>query len=412
MASAEHIKSPVPSTLKSSTTDRVALDTLKSVSSLIASRLRSKVKQQLTWQKDEQTPETLDVHDIDEVQQVTLLDQALYNYSVWLVKMREPVEVNDANGSPVDQFILRLPFDDALMPNQIANEVAFRKFITTHLPHIPVPKVYYYQATDDFSTSFIVEEFIDAKPLSEQWMSLDRSQKEELAQKLAAMIVDLAEIPFDKIGGLDPIDMSPAPTVEACKTYNGRAKFHREECYPIGPYNTTKEYILACYAREIYYYTHASEDDIEGDLFFDTSVDEFVKQLREKRDALAATDIVDEPFGLVHGDFHGRNILVRDNQIMAVLDWEFAGSYPLSETIPCGYIDVMEPENEEQCEENKKWYNIIRGLLLDEMLEREWEETEIDLLMCGGNHELAIARGEMFPNWTDTLVTYPDNVAP
>lgn len=41
----------------------------------------------------------------------------------------------------------------------------------------------------------------------------------------------------------------------------------------------------------------------------------------------------DEPFVLVHGDFHGRNIIMRGTQVQAVLDWEFAGAYPLGELL-------------------------------------------------------------------------------
>ncbi|KAI1414097.1 kinase-like domain-containing protein [Hypoxylon sp. FL1857] len=317
--------------------------------------------------------DTLDLSDINEVQDVTLLAQGGYNF-ICLVKMREPVDIRDGSSSPVGQFILRLPSEDALLPNQVTNEVAFRRFIATNLPHIPVPHVYDYQATSDFKTSFIVEEFIDAKPLSEQWMSLDASQKESLAQKLAAATVDLAQVQFNEIGGLDPIDMSPAPTVEGCKLFKGRAKFHREECYPIGPYSTTKEYILAGYEREIYYYTHASRDDIDEGLFTDIYVEDFVETLRNNSYSIAATDIADEPFVLAHGDFHGRNILVRDGQIVAVLDWEFAGSYPLSEIMSSGEIDVVEPEDDEMDAENWTWKDIIRDLILKKVTERGWDQ--------------------------------------
>ena len=98
----------------------------------------------------------------------------------------------------------------------------------------------------------------------------------------------------------------------------------------------------ACYDKEIYYYTHASEGDIDTDLFGDTSVMDFVEQLKKKRAALAATEMTDEPFVLIHGGFHGRNIMVKGDKVAAVLDFQFAGSYPLSESLSDTMINVVE----------------------------------------------------------------------
>jgi Phosphotransferase enzyme family len=142
-------------------------------------------------------------------------------------------------------------------------------------------------------------------------MTFTESQKDSIARKLAIIVVDLVQVRFDMIGGLDPEGFIAAPTVEGPKLFKGRGKFHKNECYPISPYKTTKDYILACYDKEIYYYTHASKDDIDADLFEDTSITDFVEQLNRKRAALAATDITDEPFVLIHGDFHGRNIMMK-----------------------------------------------------------------------------------------------------
>ncbi|KAH9997458.1 kinase-like domain-containing protein [Xylariaceae sp. FL0662B] len=359
--------------------------------------------------------DALDLRGFDGVRQVRLLAQGGYN-SVWLVdhaplKIIVPDTGTDSGSAMVDQFILRLPSEYVLGPHQVANEVAFRRFIASKLPHIPVPKVYYYEVTDHFTTSFIIEEFIDAKPLSQQWMSLNLLQKEGIAQQLAVIITDLAGIEFDMIGGLEPVGLTSAPTVEACKISKGRQKFHREECYPIGPYKTTKEYILACYDKEIYYYTHGAED-IDMDFFTETSVESFVTTLRKKRDVLAKAEIVDEPFVLIHGDFHGRNILARDGQLVAILDWEFAGSYPLSETLPAGTIDVTELENDEECDESVAWGRKIQGLIRHTAAYRGWSPEKIDMLMGYENKEqryetteLINARFEMVPQYTDPPYT-------
>ncbi|ETR96749.1 hypothetical protein M419DRAFT_47989, partial [Trichoderma reesei RUT C-30] len=123
----------------------------------------------------------------------------------------------------------------------------------------------------------------------------------------------------------------------------------------------------------------------------------FIKQLQQKRDALAAIDMEDEPFTLVHGDFHGRNILTKGDEILGILDWEFAGSYPVSETLSGGGIDVVEAESEELDDENTLWDRKIRDLIREETVARRWEGNKIDLLLGNGNLELARARVEMSP---------------
>ncbi|KAI0906970.1 kinase-like domain-containing protein [Ustulina deusta] len=367
------------------------METLRNVGSAIALSFPPSLR-------NRNNADTIDLRDIALVQEAKLLATGGYN-SVWLVKLHKPLQITqsaDSDSPPVSQFVLRLPLEDVLLPNQITNDVAFKRFVATKLPHIPVPKVYFYQATSQPETSFTIEEYIDCPPLSSTWMSLTPSQKDSVAQRLATILVDLAEVRFDLIGGLNPTDLSSAPTVEGCKLFKGRGKFHRNECYPIGPYKSTKEYILSCYDREIYYYSHATKD-IDVDLFEDVTVQEFAETLRQKRAALAEANIVDEPFVLVHGDFHGRNILAQGDQITAILDWEFAGSYPLGEILSSGDIDVVDADSEELDEENWKWGSKIRQFIQREAMKRSWDQSRIDLLMGDGDLELGKARVEMIP---------------
>lgn len=118
---------------------------------------------------------------------------------------------------------------------------------------------------------------------------------------------------------------------------------------------------------------------------------------RKKDDLKATYDIPDEPFVLVHGDLHGRNILVRGDRILAIIDWEFAGSYPLSETLTGGDVDVVDVNSEELEDENTVWAWKIREAIRQEVSRRGWEPNRIALLMGDGNFELGRARGEMFP---------------
>ncbi|KAI1119799.1 kinase-like domain-containing protein [Nemania abortiva] len=371
-------------------------DNLRNISNVIVPKLRIAL-----GRRDLHPGGAIDIRGVDLVEHVSLLAVGGYN-SIWLVKLHQRID-NDDEGNPmstsslpINRFVLRLPCEDALVPYQVTNEVAFRRFVASKLPQIPVPRVFLFEATDHYDSCFIAEDFIDGTNLSSEWMSLSLAQKEKFARKLATITVDLAEVQFGMIGGLDAVSFSPAPTVEGPKLFKGRHKFHRPEHYHIGPYHSTKEYILACYDREIYYYSYASAD-IDSSLFEETSVQAFIDQLREKRQALAVGDMDDEPFVLVHGDLHGRNILVRGDQIVAVLDWEFAGSYPLSETLSGGDIDVVEAYNEDLDEENTVWGRKVRSYIRQEVEARAWSCDRIDMLLGNGNQELGRARTEMFP---------------
>ncbi|KAI0468062.1 kinase-like domain-containing protein [Xylaria cf. heliscus] len=387
------------------------MDTLRAVASAIAEKISPKLRMR------DPLKIKIDIQDIPQVRYVRQVATGGFN-SVWLVRLYRPLRVGqsvdescppatsetirqstDTDSSVVRRFILRLPCEDSLLPYQVTNDVAFKRFVAKRLPHIPVPQVYLYQATDDASTSFIVEEYINCPPISGTWMALTPPQKENLAQQLAKILVDLAEVEFDMIGGLDPTDFSSAPTVEGYKLFMGRGKFHRNEYYPIGPYRSTKEYILSCYDREICYYTNRRNEDMDDeDLVADVPMlDDFIQQLHSRKKDLAETEMVDEPFVLIHGDFHGRNVLARGDQITAVIDWDFAGSYPLSEALTYGDVEVVNMISQKEFDENSLWGPKIRALIKDEVVRRNWDPSRIDLLMGERNPELARARTEMVP---------------
>ena len=177
-------------------------------------------------------------------------------------------------------------------------------------------------------------------------------------------------------------------------------KFHSSAYYDIGPYKTTKDYVLACYDKEIYYYSHASEEDIDEDLFEEVTVKDFVESLEAERKTVVEDDAAfspEEPFVLVHGDLHGRNIMVKDGSIVAVLDWEFAGVYPLSELLGGVGVDVLEMETEEDVDENNKWSDIIVNLAGEVAKSKDWDDRRLALLLSTGNPELQKVRIEMFP---------------
>lgn len=67
------------------------------------------------------------------------------------------------------KFIRREPTEDALLPNQIENEIGFLTYIAKNHPSIPVPRVYAYDVGSQSSTPFIAVEYIRGEPLSTAW---------------------------------------------------------------------------------------------------------------------------------------------------------------------------------------------------------------------------------------------------
>lgn len=106
----------------------------------------------------------------------------------------------------------------------------------------------------------------------------------------------------------------------------------------------------------------------------------------------------EQPFTLVHNDLNGRNIMMRDKKIAAILDWEFAGSYPLSEMLEGRGVDLLEIVDDETEEENSAWSLRMEELAAEAARARGWDEGRVELLVGRGNEELGLARIEMVPD--------------
>ncbi|KAK4696733.1 hypothetical protein P7C71_g1234, partial [Lecanoromycetidae sp. Uapishka_2] len=332
-----------------------------------------------------------------DIEHVQLLAHGGYNL-VWLVSCvaKNPFLSNSTEAWPPAQFVLREPNQNALHPYQIENEVAFLTYISKNYPSIPVPKVYAYETRND--TPFIAMEYIKGTPLSDVWMTYTESEKLAVASDITNVIVDLASITFDSIGGMN-LSHKLGPTVEGIKLFKGRDRFHSTDCYDIGPYSSTRAYILACYDKEIYYYSHASDNEI-SELFEDTSKEAFIASLKFTRNVLTkstTTGLPEEAFVLNHGDLHGRNIMVRDRKIVAILDWGFAGSYPMSQVLAGSGIDVVEMEDDATVDEAWEWSDRIVALFERRVRGLGWAEEKVEMLVGQGNPALQAARLEMLP---------------
>lgn len=157
--------------------------------------------------------------------------------------------------------------------------------------------------------------------------------------------------------------------------------------------------MLACYDKEIYYYLNASADDLDEDLFENTSKEKFIESLRTTRNRLFSDEssfLPQGPFALVHGDFCGRNIVVHNGHISAIIDWEFAGSYPLSELLGGLGVELFALEDHNLLEYGE-WSNRIKDAVVEKVRSRGWDEDKVALLVGEGNREVQLARREIIP---------------
>ena len=120
------------------------------------------------------------------------------------------------------QYVIRKPKEDALLPDQIRNEVAFLTFVRQNIPCVPVPQVYSHSLYGDACKGhFIAEEFIDGQVLSSVWNTYDESTKWAVSRQIAEVIIKLGETTFEQIGGI-MLNHELGPTVEGIKLFKGR----------------------------------------------------------------------------------------------------------------------------------------------------------------------------------------------
>ena len=194
-------------------------------------------------------------------------------------------------------------------------------------------------------------------------------------------------------------DCTLAPTVEYVKLCRGRGAFHDSACYDIGPYASIKQYVLAYYDKEIYYYSNAPHSAFNYDTFDLEPRADFVQRLKVKRTTVKAeleAHPRQEPFVLCHGGLQGRNFMMRGMETAASFDWEFAGSFPLCELFDSG-VEVLEMADGESTEECFRWCNKISKLVEVVVRERQWSARDLELLMSDGDPVLQSARVEMLP---------------
>jgi len=164
-----------------------------------------------------------------------------------------------------------------------------------------VPEIYDYDFSGKIDDAeYILMNKIDGVPLSEVFWKLTREKQINYIEQIANILKELHQFTYDDIGSFNQ-DMDIVKIVDTTN----------------GPFNTFSEY-AAC--------------DIESRANFLQEQNEFLDFIHPLRDYASSIRYFKDnsPFVLTHGDFDLKNIMVKDDKITGVLDFEWSGSFPKS----------------------------------------------------------------------------------
>ncbi|KAI9674978.1 MAG: hypothetical protein M1817_001384 [Caeruleum heppii] len=168
-------------------------------------------------------------------------------------------------------------------------EIAALRLIAGRLD-IPVPRIIRVVTPPDGDISISME-FVHGQTLSEVWPGLSGEQKLAIAQQLRAILTAMRALDYDQ------------ETVGSCG--GGPAMdLRRYSAYRGGPFRD-----------EV-----AFNDFLISDVFAATPsilVRKFRQRLR-----------TDHRMVFTHADLAQHNIIIRDNNVVALVDWQYAGWYP------------------------------------------------------------------------------------
>jgi len=150
------------------------------------------------------------------------------------------------------------------------------KFVQANTPHVPVPEVIH--SWEDGNRSFLVLKRVEGITLRDAWETMSAAQQDSILNEVVHMCDTLATVTSDRLQNV----------------YGGPA---------LEPY-------LA----------HSNNDSLEPLNVFESKRYFFREDLDNPE--------IGERFYLYHPDLGPGNIIVRDQKLSAIIDWESAGFYP------------------------------------------------------------------------------------
>ncbi|KAF2132114.1 kinase-like protein [Dothidotthia symphoricarpi CBS 119687] len=164
------------------------------------------------------------------------------------------------------------------------------QFIARHTS-VPVPKVYH--AFIHHGRTYILMERIRGETIAKRWRSLSATSKSLIFSHLKRMVEELRSIPC-QADGVSNVDGGPIHDYRLPQTSSW------------GPFDTVSDFHLA----------------LRNNVTLNPAVISDVKQL------VTFHESVVRPPVLTHGDLSSLNILIRDDTVVGIIDWDTAGWMP------------------------------------------------------------------------------------
>ncbi|THH14272.1 hypothetical protein EW146_g6046 [Bondarzewia mesenterica] len=220
-----------------------------------------------------------------------------------------------------------------------ADEADTIRFIRKHTT-IPVPRVLL--SARGYGSQFMLMRYVDGVNLESAWRRLDDDQRAHVVRQLRSTVM--------RLRSLQPTHSNP---LAICGLNNAACKDGRVSSNPFGPFadeSGFNDHLI-----------HAAEVYMDP-----TALSEIRARMRD-----------DHRVMFTHGDLAPRNIIVREDEILAVIDWEHAGWYPEHwELVKALYAPMVEKDT--------SWTRAVREVMpLD--YETEWHvDRELSDNMVGG----------------------------
>ena len=176
-------------------------------------------------------------------------------------------------------------------------EAAAMRIVAEHTS-IPVPKVLDAYMQDGDDTGVLIMEYVTGETLDRAWRRCDEAQKQHLTSQLHGYLCELRAFPIEKLGNIG----------RRIGALDGSSCW--DQFFPLdesfGPYQSVTDFHDA-----LAVILTARHDDS-----WSRMVGTFLVSLD------------DCGLALTHNDITPRNILVREGNIVAILDWELCGVFP------------------------------------------------------------------------------------
>ncbi len=173
---------------------------------------------------------------------------------------------------------------------------------------VPVPKVHC--AFTHRGCTYIVMDYVRGQTLWSWWQTATSQSRESVRRQLMGYMSKLRSVPSSISGQV--CGLRGGPIYDYRYTSGKGTGPYTEECF--GPFHDAHEF--HSWLRNGFTGNESSEGREESEQDVD------IKRMCQIQDSR------DYPTKLTHGDFSSQNIIIKNDKVAGIIDWEMAGWYP------------------------------------------------------------------------------------